>query len=338
MKSIPRLAFVWAVSLAVVGLALAFGYGPSHTEGVALMGFGGMLITPSSLASLAQGFNAAFLRGFESVPSTYKQVAMVIPSTSDAENYGWMKDIPGMREWVGQRTINNLESSPAQLKNKTWEHTIGVNRDNIEDDKLGIYSNLFAMQGEIVARHPDDLVWGLLPDGFTTKGFDGQYFFDTDHVGFTRAGAEASWSNTGGGAGAPWFLMDLSRAYMKPLIFQDRRKPAFRPPKVDDESVQKENTYLYSADARYNAGFGFHQLAYGSKATLDAAAYEAARVKLAGQFRPDGSPLGVNGTHLVVGPSNEAEARKLLVAETDAAGATNVWRGSAQLIVSPWLE
>lgn len=297
-----------------------------------------MLITSATLAALAQGFNAAFLRGFESVPSTYQQVAMVIPSTSDAENYGWMKDIPGMREWVGQRVINNLESSTAQLKNKTWEHTIGVKRDAIEDDKLGIFSNLFAMQGEIVARHPDDLVWGLLAAGFATKGFDGQYFFDTDHVGYTRAGAETSWSNTGGGAAAPWFLMDLSRAYMKPLVFQSRRKPAFRPPKIDDESVQKENTYLYAADARYNAGFGFHQLAYGSKATLDAAAYAAARVKLAGQFRPDGAPLGVNGTHLVVGPSNEAAARKLLVAETDAAGATNVWRGSAQLIVSPWLE
>ncbi len=297
-----------------------------------------MLITSATLTALAQGFNAAFLRGFESVPATYQQVAMVIPSTSDAENYGWMKDIPGMREWVGQRVINNLESSTAQLKNKTWEHTIGVKRDAIEDDKLGIFSNLFAMQGEIVARHPDDLVWGLLAAGFATKGFDGQYFFDSDHVGYDRAGAETSWSNTGGGSGAPWFLMDLSRSFMKPLIFQNRRAPAFRPPKVDDESVQKENTYLYAADARYNAGFGFHQLAYGAKVALDATAFDAARVKLAGQFRPDGSPLGVRATHLVVGPSNEAAALELLQAERNAAGATNVWRGTAQLIVSPWLE
>ncbi|MDT3669003.1 MAG: Mu-like prophage major head subunit gpT family protein [Aromatoleum sp.] len=337
MKLQSRLTLVWVASLVVVALALAFGLSPSPAESAVLVGFGGMLVTPQSLAALAQGFNAAFLRGFESVPSTYQQVAMVIPSTSDAENYGWMKDIPGMREWVGQRVINNLEASTAQLKNKTWEHAIGVNRDNIEDDKLGIYSNLFAMQGEIVARHPDDLVWGLLPDGFTTKGFDGQYFFDADHVSHDRDGKETSWSNTGGGSGAPWFLMDLGRAYMKPLIFQNRRKAAFRPPKIDDESVQKENTYIYAADARYNAGFGFHQLAYGAKVALDATAYEAARVKLAGQFRPDGSPLGVTGTHLVVGPSNEAKARELLEADRNASGATNVWRGTAKLIVSPWL-
>ncbi|WP_409449985.1 Mu-like prophage major head subunit gpT family protein [Aromatoleum sp.] len=45
----------------------------------------------------------------------------------------------------------------------------------------------------------------------------------------------------------------------------------------------------------------------------------------------------MTGTHLVVGPSNEAKARELLEADRNASGATNVWRGTAKLIVSPWL-
>ncbi|MBA3997033.1 MAG: head protein [Candidatus Accumulibacter sp.] len=298
-----------------------------------------MQITPQVLTALAQGFNAAFLKGFGTVAPSYQQVAMVVPSTSDAENYGWMKDLPGMREWVGQRVIHNLEATGAQLKNKKYEHTIGVKRDAIEDDKLGIYSTLFAQQGEIAARHPDDLVWGLLATGFGTKGFDGQYFFDTDHVGYGRDKAEKSWSNTGGGAGAPWFLMDLSRSFMKPLIFQNRKSVKFvRKTRDDDDTVFMEDTYLFGADARYVAGFGFHQLAYGSKDALDAANYEAARLALSGQFRPDGSPLGVKATHLVCGPSNEAKARALLMKQTLAGGEDNIWNGSAELIVSPWLE
>ncbi|MBW7901257.1 MAG: Mu-like prophage major head subunit gpT family protein [Rhodocyclaceae bacterium] len=297
-----------------------------------------MQITPQILVSLAQGFNAAFLRGFGSVTPSWQQVAMLVPSTSDAENYGWMKDLPGMREWVGQRVIHNLEATAAQLRNKKYEHTIGVKRDAIDDDKLGIYSTLFAQQGEIVARHPDDLVWGLLPQGFATKGFDGQYFFDADHAGFDRDGKEKSWSNTGGGAGTPWFAMDLSRAFMKPLIFQNRKAAKFvRKTRDDDDTVFMEDTYLFGADARYVAGFGFHQLAYGSKQTLDAAAYEAARLAISGQFRPDGSPLGVKCTHLVVGPSNEAKARTLLEKERLANGEDNIWHGTAELIVSPWL-
>ena len=143
-----------------------------------------MQITAPVLLALQQGFNAAFLQGLGSVKPTLDLVAMRVPSTADTENYGWMKELPGMREWVGQRQINNLEASAAQLKNKTYEHTIGVKRENIEDDKLGIYTPMLSMQGEVVARHPDELVWGLLPVGFSTTGFDGQYFFDTDHVGY----------------------------------------------------------------------------------------------------------------------------------------------------------
>lgn len=298
-----------------------------------------MQITPQILTTLAQGFNAAFMRGFEGVAPSWQQVAMTVPSTSDAENYGWVKDLPGMREWVGQRVYNNLESTAAKIVNRKWEHTLAVKRDAIEDDRLGIYNNIFAMQGELVARHPDDLVWGLLASGFTTTGFDGQYFFDTDHAGYNRAKAEVSWSNSQGGSGAAWFLMDLSRTYMKPLIFQMRRAPQFvSRTRLDDPHVFDHDEFLYGADARYNAGFGFHQLAVGSKQTLDATAYEAARVSLAAQFRPDGSPLGVRPTHLVVGPSNEAEALELLNAERNTAGATNVWRGTAQLVVCPWLE
>lgn len=297
-----------------------------------------MIITASSLTALQQGFNAAFLQGFGSVQSTYRQIAMVVPSTASIENYGWMKELPGMREWVGQRVIHNLESAGAQLKNKHYEHTIGVDADDIADDKLGIYGPLFSMQGEVVARHPDELIWGLLPLGFSTVGFDGQYFFDTDHVGYDKDGKEVSWSNTGGGAGAPWFLMDLSRSFMKPMIFQERKKAQFvamnRP---DDQNTFMDRKHLFGADARYVAGFGFHQLAYGSKQALDATSFAAGRTVLETQRRPDGSPLPVLATHLVTGPSNRAAAEALLKKETLAAGESNINYKAVDLIIDPRL-
>lgn len=297
-----------------------------------------MLITSATLTALNQGFNAAFLQGFGSAKSTLDLVAMRVPSTAKIETYGWMKELPGMREWTGQRVINNMEATAAQLANKHYEHTIGVDRNDIEDDRLGIYAPMFSMQGEIVARHPDELVWGLLPQGFVTTGFDGQYFFDSDHVGYTATGSETSWSNTGGGSGAPWFMMDLSRSFMKPLIFQDRKKAEFvslnRP---EDTNVFMDRQYLFGVDARYTAGFGFHQLAYGSKATLDAAAFSAARLVLETQRRPDGSPLPVLATHLVTGPSNRAAAEVILKKEFLTAGETNVNYKAVELVIDPRL-
>ena len=141
-----------------------------------------MQITTPNLQLLNQGFNAAFMQGWDSVAPTWQQVAMEIPSGTDAENYGWMEQIPGMREWIGQRQIHNLKSTGVQVKNRDWEHTLGVDVNAIADDKYGTFALAFKMQGEVVRSHPDGLVWGLLPDGFATTGLDGQYFFDTSHA------------------------------------------------------------------------------------------------------------------------------------------------------------
>jgi phage major head subunit gpT-like protein len=40
---------------------------------------------------------------------------------------------------------------------------------------------------------------------------------------------------------------------------------------------------------------------------------------------------------LIVPPALEAAGLEILNAERDAAGATNVWRGTAELLVVPWL-
>ena len=301
-----------------------------------------MQITPDTLAAINNGFNAAFLRGFNAIGSQgnqYEQVVMTIQSTAALENYGWMKDLPGVREWIGQRFVNNLEATGYQINNREWEHTLGIKRSAIEDDKLGIFSNAVMAQGEIVARHPNELVFAqTLLAGFTTVGYDGQYFFDSDHVGYTNAGAETTFSNTGGGSGSPWFLMDLSRTYMRPLVFQMRRSPEFTPlVNPSDPNVFMLNEFLYGFYARYAAGFGFHQLAYGSKATLDPTSYAAGRTALTSQFRPDGSALAVRPTHILVGPTNVGAAKALIESQYNNYGATNIWYGDSKIIEVPQL-
>lgn len=297
-----------------------------------------MQITPSGLRALSQGFQAAFLEGIGSVPTQWPLVAMEIQSKTKIENYAWMKDLPGMREWIADRVINNLEATNYQLAAKHFENTIGVDRNDIEDDTLGIYRNRFAMQGEVAAQHPDTLTWQVLLSAFATTGLDGQYFFDTDHIGYDANGAEIAYSNTGGGSSAPWFLMDLSRKYMKPLVMQRRQEVRFVPMDKDtDENVFMKRQFMYGVDARYNVGLGFHQLAYGSKSTLDATSFVAAKVVMGTQKRPDGSSMNVLPTHMLVGPSNEAAARAVVGVDRLANGGTNPWYNNVKIEVIPAL-
>ena len=139
---------------------------------------------------------------------------MTIPSTSDAENYGWMKDMPASANGSVPASTTTFESTNAQLKNKDWEHTI-AKRTAIEDDKLaGIFTNLFQIQAS--RRAIRTIQVGLAAAGFTLTGFDGQYF-DTDHRTFGRDKKEKDWSNVQAGGGAP-LVPAPSRSFMKPWI------------------------------------------------------------------------------------------------------------------------
>ena len=95
--------------------------------------------------------------------------------------------------------------------------------------------------------------------------------------------------------------------------------------------------FIYGADSRGNAGFGFWQMAYGSKQTLDADNYAAARAAMQSLKSEAGSPLGIMPNLLVVPPALEGAARKLLKNEFGAAGATNEWFGTADVLPVPYL-
>ena len=95
--------------------------------------------------------------------------------------------------------------------------------------------------------------------------------------------------------------------------------------------------YRYGVDARCNVGFGFWQMAVRSAQTLDETNYGNARAAMMNFKSDEGRPLGVRPSLLVVPPSLEGAALKLVQAEANAAGASNIYRNSAQVLVCPWL-
>jgi len=267
-----------------------------------------MIINRSNLDHLTRGFKASFQRGFAGVAPLWGKVATLVPSSTASEDYGWLGKIPGMREWIGDRQINNLKQHDYNIKNKSFENTVGVDRDHIDDDQFGIYAPMMETLGQTAAEHPDILVFGLLAAGFATRCYDGQYFFDADHPVIGADGETASVSNLQAGSDAPWFLLDTRRP-LKPLIYQERKKPNFVALNQDtDENVFMRKEYLYGVDSRCNVGFGFWQMAFGSKAALSAENFEAAYAAM-GAFKGDhGSPLGVRPNLLVVGPRSSSTA------------------------------
>lgn len=298
-----------------------------------------MIVNRASLADLFVGFQAAYNTGFRSSTPIWPQVATSIPSSTSEEHYGFIGQFPRLREWIGDRQVKHLASHDYRVKNRKFEVTVGVKRDDLDDDRYGIYNPMFQEMGYAAVTHPDELVFALLAAAWTTACYDGQYMIDTDHpVGVAGQEAVTSVSNSGGGSGTPWYLLDCSRP-LKPIIFQKRREYDMRQmTDLNDSQVFKSDEFMYGVDARCNVGFGFWQQMYGSKQTLNQANYEAARAAMKSLKSDEGRPLGIKPTHVVVPPSLESAANSTFKVQKGAGGADNPIYNDVQIIVAPWLS
>ena len=296
-----------------------------------------MIVNQASLRGLDAAFSTAFNQAFEGVKDTHDKFATTVPSSTGETNYTWLGQMPGMREWIGERTIQNISAYDYTIKNKNFESTISIPRNAIEDDQYGQYSTVFAAHGEEAGRHPNVLCYEVLKNGFNKKCFDEKSFFSEDHpsgkdgkykvsnrskkkfsseeyekarqsmmmltgdkgqsLGLVpdllivspanekaaRLVLEADQINgttnvlkgTAELLVAPeladrenyWFLLCTNR-FLKPIIFQDRKKAKLTALiKDDDDNVFMRNEFIWGVDARYNAGYGFWQMAYGSTGT-----------------------------------------------------------------------
>lgn len=297
-----------------------------------------MIIDRANIDGLYKGFVASFNKGLGAAPSHYRDIAMTVPSETRENVYPWLGKLPRMREWIGDRVIQNLSRHGFAIANKYFEATLEVPAKVIKDDQYGVYGPLIQEMGLAAATHTDELVFGLLARGFSTPCYDGQYFFDIDHPVTGPYGETIiSVSNMQSGVSPAWYLFDTSRA-VRPLIWQEREPnvlTALTDP--DDDNVFWKNSYVYGVHSRGNAGYGLWQLAFGSKAPLNFANYAAARGAMRALKGFNGLPLGINPDTLVTPVELEAEALEIVASDKLASGAINVYKGTAKLITTPWL-
>jgi phage major head subunit gpT-like protein len=294
-----------------------------------------MIVNSETLKASQIGFRTEFNKAFDLATPGHELFTMIVPSNKATEQYKWLGSLPLMKEWLDDATFEKLSAFGWEIKNRDWQAGIEVDRNDIEDDSLGLLVPSIQMMGEEAKRHPGQLVFDLLNAGFTGLCYDGQFFFDTDHKDgngptqankITTALSVASWrtarktmrkivdmkgrpmniapthlmvppdlegtakdilqaerlasgaSNTEYKAAelvvnpyltsaTAWFAFDLSKR-IRPFVHQTRRAPEFvAQDNPDDERVVNQRKFRYSTFARYNAGYGLWQFAFGSDGT-----------------------------------------------------------------------
>ena len=295
-----------------------------------------MIINKQNIDRVFVNLKTTFNNAFDSSTAVWQKVAMKVSSSTKVEDYSWLSRFPQMREWIGEKNIKQLSAFKYSLTNKSYEATIEVDRDDLEDDQIGMLAPQAQGAGYSAKQWPDELVFGALNAGTTELCYDGQYFFDTDHpVGdttvsnksslplsiATQADAKASYGavrtamkNIKDEEGRPlnvmpnillvpvaledtanalmtndrledgkpnlykgtaevvvsphiadddaWYLLDTTKP-VKPLIFQERKKPMFvSMTSMASDIVFTLKKFLFGVEARGTAGYGFWQLAH----------------------------------------------------------------------------
>lgn len=301
-----------------------------------------MQLNTANLQILFTGVQTVYQNAFNDyAPKViYDKFASDVTSTTKQEIYPWLGQSTGFREWLGDRVAQNLALHSYSIANRTFEDTVSLDRDAIEDDSYGVFNPMFQQLGKDAAEHPDQLTFALLQQGGTALCFDGKPFFSNAHPGVDAKKKATTYSNDMGGTGATWYLVCTSQV-LKPMIFQKRRPYQFTSlTNLTDPNVFSRKEYLFGVDVRCNVGFGLWQTMIRSQQPLTPDNYAAARALMASYLRDNGQPWGFVGDLLLVPPSLEGAAKlitegELIAIDAGTATQSNIWKGTADVLMTP---
>lgn len=140
-------------------------------------------ISSATSALVAAAARAGFNKGLAAAKNPIHEViATRVDSDSEIETYAWLGNVPQLAPWRGVRSVAALPEQSYTIRNKKFSANIGFDLDTVRREKLGQISQRTQDVGTRARAFPIRLVVEALVTGASKNCYDGQYFFDTDHV------------------------------------------------------------------------------------------------------------------------------------------------------------
>ncbi|MDC7218638.1 MAG: Mu-like prophage major head subunit gpT family protein [Spirochaetales bacterium] len=102
---------------------------------------------------------------------------MKAPSTGASEEYVWLGDVPGVREWIGNKVFKGLKDYDYTIKNKDWYNGFSIDRNELADEKIQGIMPRVEMLAQSLAKFPAELIIDLITGGDSGLAYDGLPFF-----------------------------------------------------------------------------------------------------------------------------------------------------------------
>lgn len=138
--------------------------------------------------AIETGIRGDLHRGMRMAAQLFQKICHVANSTRRQEIYFIGGQAPSVQEWTDERTPRSVFESKITVVNRDFEASLRFHRNDFDDDQANVHGTTIRDLGKRMAQHNDVLVLKDLIDAgeVTTSNFgaayDGQAFFDTDHV------------------------------------------------------------------------------------------------------------------------------------------------------------
>ena len=133
--------------------------------------------------ALEKGLRAEFNRAMDAMlgdtgpGAAVKALITEAPSTSASEKYGWLGDVPTVKEWIGDKNFGSLADYDYTIRNKDFYTGIDIDRNEIEDDQMGIVLPRVQMLVLAIAAYKLEMVETLILAGTSGLAYDAAAFF-----------------------------------------------------------------------------------------------------------------------------------------------------------------
>lgn len=145
-----------------------------------------MIVSTDVLQAILTNFRAIYEQTFAAAmqQTFYPRFAMEVPSTSLIESYNWFGSVPEPREWTDERQAGGLYPYNQSVKNLHYEDTVDVDRDYIEDDRLGMVRPRVQQLGMAYPIFVEKNLVQALVNGAVSgnNSYDGVTFYNASHV------------------------------------------------------------------------------------------------------------------------------------------------------------
>lgn len=188
-----------------------------------------MDITAANLDILFRQAQINFQGALLKTPTISPLIATPLQMGNRQITNAFLDRLPMMREWRGNRVINNPIAHSRTIAAKVYEHTYGVSKWDIIDENLNLFSMATQMQGEAVAKQPDQLNWEFIKIAASNAalGYDGVPVYSTAHPllggvdGILPVGAPATQGNLAVSTALTYDNFVAQRAKMRSLVGAD---------------------------------------------------------------------------------------------------------------------